>query len=152
VLVRLVYASRASGEIDGPLLEAILGCSRVQNFAHGITGILCVYPKGGVFLQALEGARSEVNELYANLLRDQRHRDVTLLSFEEIGERCFSAWQMGVVDLEKINPSTILRFSEKLELDPSSLTGRSALALLEELAGTASVVSRERGRHTQRPD
>jgi hypothetical protein len=139
MLVRLVYASRASHQIDEPLLQSILDCSRSENLHHGITGILCTNPKGGVFLQALEGSREQVNRLYANLMRDSRHHDVTLLCFEEIGERRFPSWQMGSVDLEKINRGVILRFSERAELDPFSLSAAGALALLEELTDTASL-------------
>lgn len=146
MLVRLLYASRASESIDEGLLHAIVERSRANNLEHGITGILCVYPDGGVFLQAIEGARAEVNALYANLVRDGRHREVTLLSYGEIEERRFSAWRMGCVDLKKVNLSTILRYSEKAVLDPFSMSGAGALALLEELAKTAAIVSRDFGR------
>ena len=52
---------------------------------------------------------------------------------------------MGSVDLKRINLSTILRFSEKAVLDPFSMTGAGALALLEELVSTAAIVSRDLG-------
>ena len=146
MLVRLLYASRATEPIDEALLQSIVERSRANNLEHGITGILCVYADGGVFLQVIEGARREVNALYGNLLRDRRHRDVTLLHFAEIEERHFSAWRMGSVDLKKVNLSTILRYSEKPVLDPFSMSGAGALALLEELAKTAAIVSRDLGR------
>lgn len=146
MLVRLLYASRATEPIDEALLQSIVERSRASNLEHGITGILCVYADGGVFLQVIEGARREVNALYGNLLRDRRHRDVTLLHFAEIEERHFSAWRMGSVDLKKVNLSTILRYSEKPVLDPFSMSGAGALALLEELAKTAAIVSRDLGR------
>jgi hypothetical protein len=143
MLVRLLYASRASGTIDDALLQSILHASEVRNREHGITGVLCTYPDGGVFLQALEGARHEVNALYASIVRDVRHRDVTLLHYAEIEERRFAGWRMGSVDLKRINLSTILRFSEKAVLDPFSMSGSGALALLEELVTTAAIVSRD---------
>ena len=145
MLVRLLYASRATETIDESLLDSIVRSSEARNREHGITGILCSYPDGGVFLQALEGARDEVNTLYANIVRDQRHRDVTLLHYEEIQERRFAGWRMGSVDLKRINLSMILRFSEKPVLDPFSMSGTGALALLEELVTTAAIVSREAG-------
>ena len=52
---------------------------------------------------------------------------------------------MGSVDFKRINVSTILRFSEKAVLDPYSMTGSSALALLDELASTAAIVSQDLG-------
>lgn len=126
-------------------MHSIVERSRANNLEHGITGLLCVYPEGGIFVQVLEGARSEVNTLYGNLVRDGRHKDVTILHYAEIQERHFSAWRMGSVDLKKVNLSTILRFSEKPVLDPFSMSGAGALALLEELAATAAIVSRDIG-------
>ena len=146
MLVRLLYASRATGGIDDALLGSIVESSRANNLEHGITGILCVYPEGGVFVQVLEGARPVVNRLYGNLVRDGRHADITLLEYSEIEERLFPAWRMGCVDLKKVNLSTILRYSEKAVLDPYTMTGKGALALLEELSKTAAIVSRDLGR------
>lgn len=145
MLVRLLYASRGSDTIDEALLQSILHGSEVRNREHGITGVLCTYPDGGVFLQALEGARHAVNALYANIVRDGRHRDVTLLDYAEIEERRFAGWRMGSVDLKRINLSTILRFSEKAVLDPFSMSGSGALALLEELVTMGSIVRRDVG-------
>ena len=145
MLVHLLYASRASETLDDALLGSILRGSEVRNREHGITGVLCTYPDGGVFLQGLEGSRHEVNTLYGNIVRDGRHRDVTLLHYAEVGERRFAGWRMGSVDLKRINLSTILRFSEKAVLDPFSMSGSGALALLEELVTTAAIVSRDIG-------
>ena len=143
MLVRLLYASRANTEIDESILGSILGRSHKNNLEHGITGILCTYPRGNLFLQALEGGRTAVNELYGNIVRDPRHRDITLLHYSEINERRFSSWQMGSVNLERVNLGSILRFSEKPILDPFSMTSEGALTLLEELASAAAIVSRD---------
>ena len=75
-----------------------------------------------------------------NIVRDPRHRDITLLDYAEIDERRFAGWRMGSIDLGKINRSSILRFSENSTLDPFSMTGRAALALLEELTATAIAI------------
>jgi hypothetical protein len=66
---------------------------------------------------------------------------VTILDFAEIEERRFAGWRMGNVDLNKINLSSILRYSERGELDPFSMSGRSALALLEELVSSGAIGS-----------
>ena len=145
MLVRLLYSSHATEGIDDGLIQSILDRSRVNNLAHGITGLLCLYPEGGVFLQVLEGSREEVNTLYLKLAADPRHTDITILHYAEIEERRFAAWRMGSVDLEKVNPSLLLRFSEKPRLDPASMPGATALALLEELASTAAIVNRDVG-------
>ena len=145
MLVRLLYASRTTSEIDEALVTSILERSREHNLKHGITGILCTYAPGKVFLQLLEGGRAAVNALYGNIVRDPRHTDVTLLDYAEIDERRFASWRMGRVNLNRVNQGSILRFSESLALDPFALSGRTALALLDELTSTAAIVSGEDG-------
>ena len=139
MLVRLLYASRAV-DTSASAIVAILATSREHNPSCGITGILCY--GGGIFLQAIEGGRSAVNELYGHIQRDVRHKDVELLHFEEISERRFGGWTMGQVNLSKLNHSILLKYSEKPELDPYSVSGRVSFALLEELMATASIVGR----------
>ena len=142
MLVRLLYASRAVDSIGGELIEEILTEARSRNPAHGITGVLCVCQTGDIFLQALEGGREAINRLYGNLLRDARHRDVTLLDYAEINQRRFSGWRMGAVNLAKVNISTVLKYSETPQIDPFATSGQVALALMEELIDTAAIISR----------
>jgi hypothetical protein len=139
MLVRLLYASRAL-DTSASAIEAILAQSRQYNPACGITGILCY--GGGIFLQAIEGGRMPVNELYGHIQRDARHKDVALLHFEEISERRFGGWTMGQVNILKLNQSILLKYAEKPELDPYAVSGKVSLALLEELMATASIVGR----------
>ncbi len=145
MLVRLLYASRANAPVDEALVASILEQAHAFNTAHGLTGILCTSSEANVFLQVLEGGRAAVNELYGRIQRDSRHRDVTLLDYAEISERRFATWRMGLVNLNRINLGTILRFSESPVLDPFAMSGKCALALLEELMATAAIVSRDGG-------
>jgi len=139
MLVRLLYASRA---IDSrpDAIDAILTQSRHYNPTCGITGILCY--GGGIFLQAIEGGRMAVSELYGHIQKDVRHKDVVLLHYEEITERRFGGWTMGQVNMSKINTNILLKYAEKPELDPYSVSGKVSLALLEELMATASIIGR----------
>ncbi|MEI6661656.1 MAG: BLUF domain-containing protein [Comamonadaceae bacterium] len=139
MLVRLLYASRAIDPASAAIDEILLQ-SRQGNPSSGITGILCY--GGGIFLQAIEGGRSAVSELYGHIQRDPRHKDVVLLHYEEISERRFSGWTMGQVNMSKINASILLKYAEKPELDPYSVSGKVSLALLEELMATASIIGR----------
>jgi hypothetical protein len=75
-------------------------------------------------------------------VRDERHKDVVLLSYQEISERRFGGWTMGQVRLDKLNPSIVLKYSETPELDPYGVSGQVSFALLEELMATASIVGR----------
>jgi hypothetical protein len=91
----------------------------------------------------LEGGRAAVNALYAMIIADPRHRDVTILDYAEITERRFASWRMGSVNLNRVNLGTVLRFSERPMLDPFSLSGSSALALIDELVSTAAIATPE---------
>ena len=139
MLVRLLYASRAIDPASAEI-EQILAQSRQGNPGLGITGILCY--GGGIFLQAIEGGRNAVSELYGHIQRDTRHKDVILLHYEEIEERRFGSWTMGQVNMSKINHSILLKYAERPELDPYAVSGRVSLALLEELMATASIIGR----------
>jgi hypothetical protein len=139
MLVRLLYVSRAV-DTSPEAIDNIVAQSRQSNPTCGITGILCY--GGGIFLQAIEGGRNAVSELYGHIQRDTRHKDVVLLHFEEITERRFGGWTMGQVNLARINTSIVLKYSERPELDPYAVSGRVSLALLEELMATASIIGR----------
>ena len=139
MLVRLLYASRAV-DTSPAAIEAILTQSRQHNPGSGITGVLCY--GGGVFLQAIEGGRSAVSDLYGHIQKDPRHKDVVLLHYEEIAERRFGGWTMGQVNLSRLNHAIVLKYSETIELNPYTVSGRMSLALLEELMATASIMGR----------
>ncbi len=139
MLVRLVYASRSTAPLNSQTIADILAQSERHNREAGITGVLCVC-HGDIFMQLLEGGRDDVNRLYARLVRDDRHSDVTILDYAEITERRFASWRMGRVELDKLNLGVVLKYSEKPQLDPFQMPGRAALALLEELMSTASIV------------
>jgi hypothetical protein len=65
-----------------------------------------------------------------------------LLSYEEISERKFGGWTMGLVNTAKLNASILLKYSERPELDPYAMSGTVSMALLQELMATASIVGR----------
>jgi len=138
MLVRLMYASRAAAAVDHDALSAILRKSMANNPGVGVTGVLCF--SGNIFLQVLEGGRSQVSALYNRIARDPRHNDVVLLSYEEISERAFAGWSMGQVNLSRLNPALLLKYSEKAELDPYAVSGAVSMALFNELVATASVM------------
>src|SRR6476469_3312743 len=139
MLVRLLYCSR-SVDTSPEAIESILSQSRQHNPVSGITGILCY--GGGIFLQAIEGGRMQVSELFGTIQKDGRHKDVALLHYEEIFERRVGGWTRGQVNMSKINHSILLKYSEKAELDPYSVSGKVSLALLEDLMATASICGR----------
>jgi hypothetical protein len=140
MLVRLMYASRAAANLDNEEVTAILRKSRVANAREGITGALCLCNSGRLFIQVLEGGRDAVSRCYNRITADARHADVTLLQFDEIGERRFAGWSMGQVNMARLNPGLILKYSELGTLDPWKVPGAATAALFEEMIATAAIM------------
>jgi hypothetical protein len=142
MLVRCLYASRPVKPAPPDLLDRILDQSRRNNPARGITGLLCY--TSDVFVQVIEGGRNEVCDLYNAIVRDERHTQVRLLAYEEIGERRFPGWSMGQVNVETVNRALLLKYSEKPVLDPFVSPGQATMALLTELVASGSILTRGR--------
>ena len=140
MLVRLLYASRAAAPLTSAVVDAILAQSRARNPKLGITGMLCY--SDDLFLQGLDGGRDEVCELYNTIVRDDRHTNVRILTYEEIAERRFGSWTMGHVNIATVNPSLLLKYAKLPVLNPFNCSGQASMALLDELMATASVVGR----------
>jgi Sensors of blue-light using FAD len=138
MLVRLMYASRAVPAVDQEELLAILKKSKANNPKAGVTGVLCF--SEGVFMQALEGGRGAVNKLYNRIAADARHTEIVLLNYEEISERRFAGWSMGQVNMARLNPALLLKYSECAKLDPYAVSGKVSVALFDELVATAAVM------------
>ena len=84
----------------------------------------------------------QFNALYNQIVADPRNNDVVILSYEEISERRFAHWSMGIVNLERVNASLLLKYSESAALDPYGVSGMASIALLDELMATASILGR----------
>lgn len=139
MLVRLLYASRAAEHFGPEDLAGILKSARTHNPPAGVTGLLCYCRQSNVFLQSLEGGREPVNTLYNRITQDPRHRDPMLLTYEEIGQRSFAGWSMGLVNMDRLNAALLLRYSERATLDPYTVSGAASLALFTELVATGLV-------------
>lgn len=140
MLVRLLYASRAAKNLDSAGLASIVKQSKANNPKIGVTGVLCF--SDGIFLQVLEGGRNAVSGIYNCIASDPRHTDVVILHYEEITERHFAGWAMGEVNLSRLNPALLLKYSETATLDPYKVSGSVSMALFHELVATAAVMSK----------
>lgn len=127
-LVRLIYVSRFASGLNRKDLENILRVSRALNRRKGISGVLCYAP--GLFLQCLEGPREAVNDLYVRIVGDRRHRQPTLLAYEDIHVRMFECWSMAYVRTEDLSPEVLLKFGAGRGFDPFAMTARQALGFL----------------------
>ena len=140
MLVRLMYTSRAVTAVDQEELLAILKQSKANNTRSGVTGALCLCSTERIFIQVLEGGREAVNALYRRILADARHTDAVLLHYQEIDERRFPGWSMGQVNMSRLNPALLLKYSESARLDPYAVSGKATVALFEELVATAAIM------------
>ena len=140
MLVQCLYASRAVETVTDATIKDILEQSRRNNLAAGITGLLCHTDDS--YIQVIEGGRAEVSDLIARIMRDKRHAEVTLLVYDEIRERAFSEWSMGQVNLDKLNPAHLLKYSARPRLDPFVGSGRIMLAFLFDMIAHGGIVAR----------
>ena len=104
-LIRLVYASKSAKPVSLNAVISIVAKARSLNKTKGITGALLY--DAGIFIQILEGPKVEVDQLYANIEQDKRHRDACILLYEPIRSRLFADWSMGhsgatQADLDKL--------------------------------------------------
>jgi hypothetical protein len=135
MLVRLLYVSQPVGPITTTMTTLILEKSTAYNKKENITGVLC--QGSGLFLQVLEGERSQVNLLYARIMSDRTHRNVELLSVEEITQRRFGQWSMALVYLSKDDPMVQMAHPE---FDPYTASAKDAFFILDELIKTGSPI------------
>lgn len=135
MLIRVIYVSTAVGPQTSTMTNAILKKAQAWNKANGITGVLC--QGQGVFLQALEGERRTVTQLYSRIFADQRHTNVEMIHCESIVKRRYENWSMAHVSLSDIDPETKIEWPE---FDPYSITGLLVLARIDDLLASGTVL------------
>lgn len=93
-LKSLLYASVSSlpiGEEEREI-ERIVEVSRERNAERGVTGAL-IYTRAR-FAQILEGPPEAVDEIMEKILRDDRHRQVTVVDVRRTPRRRFADWSL----------------------------------------------------------
>lgn len=127
-LVRLVYASRATGDMHTHDIVNILESAKRNNAELDVTGMLIF--NSAYFLQCLEGGRGAVNRVYEYIAQDKRHEHPLLLDYREITERKFAEWHMGYIGEDKYLAKHLLRYSNSVKFNPFEMSGESAHNLL----------------------
>ena len=97
-MLSLVYVSTSVKLLNDEELLDILKISRENNSSKDVTGLLLY--KGGNFMQVLEGPDEAVEALYEKIKADPRHKDVNVLSREQISARQFPTWEMAFQNLD----------------------------------------------------
>jgi hypothetical protein len=137
MLIRMLYVSTAVGPTTTAVTGTILRSAQAFNVDNGITGVLC--QGQGVWLQVLEGPRSEVNALYGRILADKRHKNVQLIAVEDITHRRYGAWAMAHVNLSGVDP-VLAQNTSGAAFDPYSATGEGVMAHIDALIAAGKVM------------
>ena len=111
--IQIVYASKATGNVDDAQLEKILKTAVRNNAAKKVTGML-LYTKGS-FLQVLEGEASVIEALITQIKADTRHRDVEVVVRTSIKEHEFKNWSMGYRRLNESDAKAMMNFAPFFE-------------------------------------
>jgi hypothetical protein len=114
-LIALVYRSTQSAPLTPTDLHVLLRKARIRNRQARITGALLY--DGTQFMQCLEGPAPALETIYEAILRDARHRQVSVLFKEPVRSREFPDWSMAFVSLFESDRQAALR---SLGLDRAS--------------------------------
>jgi hypothetical protein len=96
-MYELLYCSSARQDLTSDDITDILKASRKWNTKYDITGCLLYYDTQ--FIQILEGDKNAIKQLFANIQKDTRHENVTLLKENEKEKRFFVDWNMAFSEL-----------------------------------------------------
>jgi hypothetical protein len=133
-LHRLVYHSlnRIKGSADDVdrALRDILSAARRNNPRLGVTGALMF--NASCFIQVLEGPRVALDQLFQPIRRDQRHENVSLLTFEPTAERRFDQWSMAFVGARD-SGGRLTAIALESGYDPSRMSGEATAGFLRGL-------------------
>ncbi|MFI5496776.1 BLUF domain-containing protein [Actinoplanes sp. NPDC051859] len=131
ILSRLLYASVKNPLPSGEIFDIHLQAQR-NNARDGLTGVLLF--NRSYFVQLLEGERVTVTAAFARIAADERHKDVCLLRVDDITERDYPDWSMGLLDAASPSVQAVLKeASPDREFTPATLAGDTALAMMRRL-------------------
>ncbi|MCZ8136200.1 MAG: BLUF domain-containing protein [Porphyrobacter sp.] len=88
----LTYQSRAVSRPTENELDQLVSQARGRNRQLGVTGMLLY--ENGRFLQTLEGPPAGLKQVWSSICRDQRHREIEVLTEHMVSSRLFSDWDL----------------------------------------------------------
>ncbi len=101
MIYQIIYRSKLSDEMSFKLLVDILESSEFMNRSLGITGFLLATDTQ--FLQVLEGSFESVNHIYHRIVKDERHKEVQIISYNLVADRAFPEWGMKAVSISNMH-------------------------------------------------
>jgi len=134
-MYRMIYKSRSVAPLDWELIRSIATQSELSNEKRGLTGVLLASKTH--FLQVIEGRFEEINAVFRKICRDERHDELSIVSFSIIDSQLFGGWGMqgiGVFDLNTdIEAQMKRKYGEEQGGIRFPLEEWSALALVNDI-------------------
>jgi hypothetical protein len=131
-LTRLVYYSQRNSSLALNMEELLTVCQR-NNAPMNVTGIL--HYNGSYFLQVLEGGRAEVSAIYHRIAADPRHINIILISCQDVRERIFPTWSMGLHEgMDEETKGIFLRYFPNNTVNPEAVSTESLLDFLQDVS------------------
>ncbi|NJD26018.1 MAG: BLUF domain-containing protein [Betaproteobacteria bacterium] len=114
-MYRLIYKSRSPSPLDWDTVVSILHDSKENNEKNQIGGFLMATRHH--FLQVVEGKFEDVNTTFMRIVRDPRHTDIVMLSYEVIDSCLFENWGMKGIGVfgnnDELSQRLIAKFGEE---------------------------------------
>jgi hypothetical protein len=136
MLVQLIYASTPITVVSSTVLDFIPGAI-IENAKHDITGMLISTPT--CYVQILEGERKAVNQLYQNIVKDNRHINCTILRYASIPNKEFKDWSMIHTNLHELKSAYIDAIFDEVDISPEHITSVQSLSLIRYVAARVIV-------------
>ncbi|CAL1690841.1 hypothetical protein MMB232_00975 [Brevundimonas subvibrioides] len=141
-ITQLLYRSESLIGADSALqMSDILVEARPNNARSDITGILTAV--GGRFVQIVEGPAEAIDDLLDRLVRDPRHRALTVLDRRTTETRQFGDWDMVS---PRLAPTELALMTLLLENDKASIDDYAAV-LTSAVRHQEAVLEGRRPRH-----
>ena len=131
-LTRLVYYSQRNPSLSMNMPQLMATCHK-NNAQMNVTGIL--HYNGNAFLQVLEGGRAEVSSIYHRIAADPRHINIILIACNDVRERMFPTWSMGLHEgMDDKTKGIFLRYFASNQMNPETVSVDSLLDVLQDLS------------------
>jgi transcriptional regulator with XRE-family HTH domain len=130
-LHRLIYFSTAAAMSEQALelaLDDIVRASRPRNRALEVTSVLLAVE--GHFLQALEGSKEAVLQIYGSICTDRRHSHLRVAESATVASRHFAGIDMSAKRLRSDDPVFAHQSWATKPFDPGMLSASVAVELL----------------------
>ncbi|MEL6375029.1 MAG: BLUF domain-containing protein [Pseudomonadota bacterium] len=131
-LTRIVYYSERNASVSLDVRQ-IIATSHTNNARDNITGFL--HFNGFYFIQVLEGGRAALSSCYHRIAADPRHTNIVLITAEDVRERLFSTWAMGLHEgMDERSREIFLRYFATDKFDPETVSSSCLLDALQDVS------------------